>query len=94
MRSYVSVFNGDSDQGTSGMTQFEDEVGHIRRQLRGGQYHKNLTAGLVQMMALRLRECHVQRSWQGNLSLSLSRSFVDSHFFSINIEKIKRVMIN
>ena len=55
MRSYVSVFNGDSDQGTSGMTQFEDEVGHIRRQLRGGKHHTNLTAGLAQTMALRLR---------------------------------------
>ena len=71
MRSYVSVFNGDSYQSTSGMTQFEDEVGHITRQMRGGKYHTNLTAGLVQMMALRLRECHVERSWQGNLSLSV-----------------------
>ena len=45
MRSYVSVFNGDSDQGTSGMTQFEDEVGHIRRQLRGGKYHTTRQRG-------------------------------------------------
>ena len=48
-----SVFFGVSDNGFSGMTQFEDEVGHIRRQLRQGKYHPNVTAGLVQTVALR-----------------------------------------